>query len=44
MKAIWREGEEMCLVEERAKAGDLLFWRACGDVSGGRQVSALYGA
>lgn len=27
MKAIWREGEEMCLVEERAKAGDLLFWR-----------------
>ena len=27
MKAIWREGEEMCLVEERAKTGDLLFWR-----------------
>ena len=27
MKEIWREGEEMCFVERRAKAGDLVFWR-----------------
>lgn len=27
VKEIWREGEGMCLVEKRAKAGDLLFWK-----------------
>lgn len=27
VRAVWKEGEERCLVEKRGKMGDLLFWR-----------------